>query len=271
MFELGNKNIVITGGAGLLGRQHAEAVAEYGANPIILDIDQEKSQEVANKISSKYKVNSCGLAVDITKEDQVEKCCRYIKDIFGGIDVLINNAANNPQVGESGLKNTSRLEFFPLATWNQDVAVGLTGAFLCSKHFGFEISKRTNGGSIINISSDLGVMAPDQRLYRKDGLEEEKQSVKPVTYSVIKSGLIGLTLYLSTYWAENNVRCNALCPGGVYNNQDKEFLVKVQSRIPLGRMAKFDEYKGAIVFLASSASSYMNGAVLNIDGGRTAW
>jgi len=272
MFDLTDKIVVITGGAGLLGKKHAEAVAEFGAIPVILDLSQKKAEDTAFQIKEKYKVDSLGLAVDITSEQQVFQCCEQLLQKFRKIDVLINNAANNPKVEESKEgKNFSRLENFDLEIWNQDLAVGLTGAFLCSKHFGQAISKNQNGGCIINISSDLGVIAPDQRLYQKEGLSEEEQNVKPVTYSVVKSGLIGLTRYLATYWAEKNVRCNALCPGGVFNHQDETFLKEVTSLIPLGRMAHVDDYKSVIVFMATDASSYMNGAILSVDGGRTVW
>ncbi len=180
----------------------------------------------------------------------------------------MNNAANNPKVETGGLQESSRLENFSVSAWNADIAVGLTGAFLCAKHFGSAIARQ--GGSIVNVSSDLGVIAPDQRLYRRHGLPEERQPVKPVTYSVVKSGLIGLTRYLATYWPES-VRCNALCPGGVENNQDVAFLDQIHARIPMGRMARADEYQGALLFLLSDASGYMNGATLIVDGGRTAW
>ena len=128
-----------------------------------------------------------------------------------------------------------------------------------------------NGGAIVNISSDLGVMAPDQRLYAEEGVVDDKQNVKPVTYSVVKSGMIGLTRYLSTYWAEKNVRCNAMCPGGVENGQPDDFLDKVNSRIPMNRLANADEYQGTLLWMLSDASSYLNGAIISVDGGRTAW
>lgn len=271
MFELKNKVVAITGGAGLLGRQHAEAVAEFGASPVILDLFKDKAEAVAADISEKYKVNAFGTGLDITNEKDVEKCCELILKKYGRIDVLINNAANNPKMETKGSKNFSRLENFDLKIWEQDIAVGLTGAFLCSKYFGHAISKNPEGGSIINISSDLGIIAPDQRLYRKEGLPEDEQPVKPVTYSVVKTGLVGLTRYIATYWADKNVRCNAICPGGVYNNQPEDFVDKLTKLIPLRRMAKLGEYKGTIVFLCSDAASYMNGAILSIDGGRTAW
>ena len=154
---------------------------------------------------------------------------------------MVNNAANNPKVEESAEVNFSRLENFPIDIWNDDINVGLTGSFLCAKYYGYQISKNPNGGSIVNISSDLGLVAPDQRLYSKHGLNETQQPVKPVTYSVVKTGLIGLTRYLATYWAEKNVRCNAMCLGGVENEQPDDFLRKVSSKIPMNRLAKVDE------------------------------
>jgi NAD(P)-dependent dehydrogenase (short-subunit alcohol dehydrogenase family) len=144
------------------------------------------------------------------------------------------------------------------------------GAFLCSQIIGKEMAKRNSGG-ILNISSDLGVIAPDQRLYAKKGLSPDEQPVKPVTYSVIKHAIIGLTKYLATYWADYNIRVNALSPGVVCAEQPEDFLEKINSRIPMGRMADEDEYKGAVLFLVSDASSYMTGANLIIDGGRTCW
>jgi NAD(P)-dependent dehydrogenase (short-subunit alcohol dehydrogenase family) len=142
---------------------------------------------------------------------------------------------------------------------------------LCAKHYGAAIARNPQGGSIVNISSDLGLIAPDQRLYRKPRLPDDQQPVKPVTYSVVKTGLLGLTRYLATYWADRNVRCNALCPGGVENSQDPGFLREVSGRIPLGRLARPDEYQGALLFLLSAASSYVTGAVFAADGGRSAW
>ena len=163
------------------------------------------------------------------------------------------------------------MENFSIDIWNKDILVGLTGSFLCAKYYGQVISQNPNGGCIVNISSDLGLIAPDQRLYAKKSLSEELQPVKPVTYSVIKSGLIGLTRYLSTYWIDKNVRCNAICPGGVENGQSDDFLNEVILRIPMNRLAKSDEYQGTFIWMLSDASSYLNGAIIPVDGGRTAW
>ena len=271
LFTLRDKVIVITGASGLLGREHAEAIASAGGIPVLLDLDQKVLDEQASHISNTFGVSSQGYSVDITNEGMVKENCKELMKTFGKIDGLVNNAANNPKVEDSGERNFSRLEYFSSDVWEKDLAVGLKGSFFCIKYYGFEISKNIGGGSIVNISSDLGLIAPDQRLYHVEGLSEEQQPVKPVTYSVVKAGLIGLSRYVSTYWADKSVRCNVLCPGGVENNQNGDFLKEVSLRIPMGRMARTDEYRGALLFLLSEASSYMTGAVLSVDGGRTAW
>ncbi len=271
LFRMDKQVVVITGATGLLGRKHAEAVAAYGGIPILLDLNQNNIDAFARELEEKYNVPATGMVVDITKEESIAENCALLKQKFGTISGLINNAANNPKVEGDGGKNFSRLENFPLEIWQQDIAVGLTGAFLCAKHYGSAIAENPAGGSIVNISSDLGLIAPDQRLYLKQGLPAEKQAVKPVTYSVVKTALLGLTRYLATYWADKNVRCNALCPGGIENNQDSAFLAELHARIPMGRMASADEYQGVLIFMLSQASAYLNGAVIPVDGGRTTW
>lgn len=271
VFDLSGRVAVITGGAGLLGVQHAEAIAEAGGHPVLADINEEEAIKKAKIISKKYCIDSIGVRTDITNKTEVEALLDVVLKRFERIDILINNAANNPKIkAKNENKVWSRFENFPIELWNQDIAVGLTGAFLCSQVIGSEMANRGRG-VILNISSDLGVIAPDQRIYFKPRLPAEKQPTKPVSYSVVKTALIGLTRYLATHWADKNVRVNALCPGGVKTDQPEEFLEKLTFRIPMGRMAQKDEYKGAILFLVSDASSYMTGATLIIDGGRTCW
>lgn len=271
MFSLKNKVIIVTGASGLLGREHIDAIASFGGIPILLDLNQEFLDSQVKQLNNKYNINSDGFAIDITIENQVKECSELIIKKFGRIDGLVNNAANNPKVENSTNLNFSRLENFPIEIWQNDLDVTLKGSFLCIKYFGYLISKNDRGGAIVNISSDLGLIAPDQRLYKVEGLTEELQPVKPITYSVVKTGLIGITRYVSTYWADKNVRCNAICPGGVENNQNADFLNEVIKRIPLNRMADKSEYKGLLVFLLSDASSYLNGSIIAADGGRSAW
>jgi NAD(P)-dependent dehydrogenase (short-subunit alcohol dehydrogenase family) len=270
IFSLKNKVVVITGAAGLMGRQHAHAIASFGGIPIIIDIHKKSNDEFVKQLNLQYKINTTGYVVDITNEQAVKKNCDQILKKYQKIDALINNAANNPKVENNSITNLSRLENYPLEQWNNDIAVGLTGAYICAKYYGSAINANPKGGVILNISSDLGLISPDQRLYKLEGLEDHQQPVKPVSYSVIKSGLIGLTKYLATYWP-GKVRCNAICPGGIEAGQAESFVKHITSLIPLGRMAKVDDYQGAIVFILSDASSYMNGAIIPIEGGRSTW
>ena len=269
-FDLSGRVAVITGGTGLLGQKHAEAVAELGGIPCLLDLDEAKAATTAKQLTSSYGCQSFGAAVDITNSDAIAKVQNQILNRFGKVDILINNAANNPKMENTEGKNWSRFEDFPMQVWNDDIAVGLTGAMQCARIFGTQMAQN-DGGVILNIASDLGVIAPDQRIYRNPGETINNQTVKPVTYSVVKAGLIGLTKYLATYWPEQGVRANALAPGGVFNGQDDAFVSRLTNLIPMGRMADQDEYKAAVAFMISDASSYMNGATLSIDGGRTIW
>ena len=272
-FSLSNKTAVITGGAGLLGLEHAEALLETGCLVVLTDLSQERLSLAKKRLVKIYgdeKVH-CQV-VDVTQESDVKAASLAIKKLYGRVDILINNAAIDPKVLNDGrVEEASRLENFSLDQWNLQISVGLTGAFICAKVFGSMMAEDGNGGVILNIASDLAVIAPNQSLYSCYGLTPEQQPVKPVTYSVIKSGLLGLTRYLSTYWLDCNIRSNSLSPGGIYNGQSDEFVERVSKLIPMGRMAKRDEYRGAVQFLCSDASSYMNGQNLVIDGGRSAW
>ena len=271
-FRLDGRVAVVTGGAGTLGRQHARAIAEAGGIPVLLDIHAAALADAVRSLRDLGLAVPDGLLCDITRLDAVTETCRAILDAHGRVDILINNAANNPKADDPGALDArrSRLEHFPIDRWEQDIAVGLTGAMLCSRVFGSVMAQRKRG-VILNIASDLALIAPDQRLYRVDGAAPDDQPVKPVTYSVVKAGLVGLTRYLATYWADSGVRVNAVCPGGVQERQDEVFLERIARLIPLGRMARPDEYNAAIVFLVSDASAYMTGAIVPMDGGRTAW
>lgn len=272
-FSLTGKTALITGAAGLLGFEHAAALLESGARVVLTDVNEAAMQSAKDVLGRDFGTHNIVVTtMDVTSAASVQAVADELAAGGIGVEILVNNAAIDPKVtGEQGVLETSRLENFPVAQWDLQIAVGLTGAFLCSQVFGSAMATSGSGGVIINIASDLSVFSPDQRLYRKDGLPEDLQPVKPVTYPVIKSGLIGLTRYLATYWADKGVRCNALSPGGVFNGQSDEFVQRLSNLIPLGRMASRDEYRAAVQFLCSDASSYMNGQNVVMDGGRSAW
>ena len=258
--RLDGRTVAVTGGAGFLGGQWIAALSEAGARVVSIDIvgAAPADERVRHE------------RVDITDPDALDDLAARLRDDGVVIDVLVNNAALDAPVTAEGLANAERFETFSVGRWHDELAVGLTGAFLCSRTFGPPMAARGHG-VIVNVASDLALVAPDQRLYRVDGLPEAEQPVKPVTYSVIKTALIGLTRYLSTYWAADGVRVNALCLGGVERDQDPAFVERLVERIPLGRMAAPGEYGDALVFLCSDASSYMTGASVVLDGGRTVW
>ncbi|MCG2831223.1 MAG: SDR family NAD(P)-dependent oxidoreductase, partial [Desulfobacteraceae bacterium] len=198
MFDLSGRVAIITGGAGLLGVKHAEVIAEAGGFTVLADINKEEAVKKAGIISEQYHAETMGIGTDITKKSEVEAMSNTVLKRFGRIDILINNAANDPKVVSGESLVWSRMENLSLDIWQKDIAVGLTGAFLCSQVIGTYMAQRS-GGVILNIASDLGLIAPDQRIYRKNGLDDDEQPVKPVTYSVVKHGIIGLTKYLATY------------------------------------------------------------------------
>lgn len=272
-FDISGKVCIVTGGGGLLGMKHAEAITEGGGVAVLLDIAPGGMERVKQKLEEEYGGDcrvEC-MVCDITSREALEGVREKLLEKYGHIDVLINNAANNPKV-EGGSKNLGAIRFcnFPLDMWNQDIAVGLTGAMLCAQVFG-ETMEKQNSGVVLNISSDYGIIAPDQRIYRKEGIPEEEQTVKPVSYSVVKHALMGLTKYLAVYWAGKGIRVNTLCPASLENGQDPEFQEKIGKLIPLGRMSDPDEYVCTILYMISDAATYMTGATVVLDGGRTIW
>ena len=271
-FDLSGKSALITGGAGLLGKEHALALLEVGANVVLWDVNKENLMRVTDELTRDFSGQSVIMSVvDISKEEEVNRAYKELESQGIIISILINNAAINPKYSSENNETVfSRVENLSLDDWNYQVSVGLTGAFICSKYFGAKMAA-SQEGVILNISSDLSVIAPDQRLYKLSGVMDNSQPVKPITYSVIKSGLVGMTKYLAAYWSANGVRVNALSPGGIYEDQNDDFVKKISDLIPLGRMAKSNEYRSAVQFLCSDASSYMTGQNIVIDGGRSVW
>ena len=268
IFSLDEGAYIVTGGLGFLGKAHCNAIAAFGGTPIVIDIHTNGLDDLRKDIELKYHQKLLFFEADITSQEKMSEIANEIEQNLS-IKGLINNAARNPIVTKSGFKNNNRFESYSINEWDLDLKVGLTGSFVCSQIFGKKMYDN-NGGSIINVSSELGLLSPKQSLYLDPNLDEDNQPVKPVSYPVVKTGLIGLTRYIATYWPRK-VRCNCICPGGVLNDQSEEFLSRVSAEIPLGRLANIEEYGACIVFLLSNASSYMTGSVVPIDGGRSAW
>jgi len=274
MFDLTGRTVLITGGCGQLGMQHAEAILEFGGEVVLADIVSEEEQEkVVTHLKQKYddpiwKPEISSVYMDVTDKVSIQKAVdKYVK-----IDVLINNAGIDPKV-EEGLDWKNKFEHLELDSWNKMLEVTLTGTFLCSQvvvnkmlSTGLESEYCTNGGIILNIASDLAIISPDQRIYK------DKNKVKPVSYGVAKAGVVNLTKYMATYFARKNIRVNSISPAGVKNEKvSEDFSQEISKLIPMNRMALPHEFKGAVAFLCSEASSFVNGHNLVIDGGRTVW
>ncbi len=265
IFSLEGKVAVVTGALGLIGRSHCYALAEAGANVVVCDLNEKESKRFSAELPS----NSLGVGLDITRIDSVKATKYNILKEFGRIDVLVNNAAINDMVENPVNKlQQSKFENYPLELFRKVMDVNVTGMFICSQVIGADMA-RQGSGSIVNIASTYGVVAPDQSLYVNPNGEQE--FYKSAAYPTSKGAVVMFTKFLASYWGSSGVRVNTLSPGGVENNQAEHFIEKYSKRTPLGRMAQPNDYKGALVFLASEASSYMTGANLVVDGGWTIW
>lgn len=262
-FMLHEKIAVVTGAAGLLGRQHCIALSEAGAIVIACDLDRFQCDKLAKSLPG----TAHGFQLDVTVKNSIENLKTFIQHRYGRLDILVNNAAVNDMFeNKSSAFENSKFENYPVELWDKSMKVNVTGIFLCSQLLGKLMIERKQG-SIINIASTYGVVAPDQNLYKRpDGTQPFYKS--PV-YSVTKGAVISFTKYLAAYWGMYGIRVNTLSPGGVLNGQEEYFINNYSSKTPLGRMADADEYRGAIVYLASDASKYVTGANLIVDGGLT--
>ncbi|MEZ4516563.1 MAG: SDR family oxidoreductase [Chloroflexota bacterium] len=265
LFSLAGKTAIVTGALGLIGRRHCEALAAAGANVVVTDINPEGCAEFAATLP----VRSIGRSLDVTSEASLVTLRNAVLAEFGHIDVLVNNAAINDMFESPALAaEKSRFENYPLEMWQQSMDVNVTGIFLCSQILGTPMAEQGKG-SIINVASTYGIMAPDQSLYlTPDG---RQPFYKSPAYPTTKGAVISFTRFLAAYWGHAGVRVNTLSPGGVENNQDDYFVSNYARRTMLDRMAYPTDYQGAVVFLASDASAYMTGANLVVDGGWTAW
>jgi len=264
IFSLTNKTAIVTGACGLLGKQHCAALAEAGANVVVADINEELCKTVASALDG----NHFAVGFDVTSPESIEQAKQRIMEKYGRIDILVNNAAINDMFENPALAGQQSIfENYPLDMWDKSWKVNVSGVFLCSQIFG-KVMAENGGGSIINIASTYGIVAPDQNIYKNEA--GEQTFYKSPSYPVTKSAVIGFTKFLASYWGTKNIRVNSLSPGGVENNQDEFFKNNYANKTLLHRMASPTDYKGAIVFLASSASAYMTGANLVVDGGWTA-
>ena len=272
LFDLTGSVAIVTGGAGLLGRQHAAAIAGAGGHAVLADLSEADARRSAADVTDRYGVEACGIRTDVTQPQSVQAMVASVVEKFGRIDILINNAALTMKGGgERAADYFAPFEAYPLALWDEALRVNLTGMFLCCQAVG-RLMVAQGSGVILNIASDVGTISPDHRIY--EGVVSPHTGAPfntPIAYATSKAAVINFTRYLATYWAGKGIRVNCLSPGGVYAGHDAQFVKQVSSRIPLGRMAREEEYRGAVLFLVSRASSYMTGSNLIVDGGRTAW
>ena len=269
-FDLTGRVAVVTGGVGLLGTEFCRTLAEAGAAVAVVDLNESASQATAETLtSSGYK--ALAAPTDITQPASVNAAVEKVLSAFGRIDILVNSAALDPKFDPEAVNKgitPGAFENYPLDLWNSALNVNLTGMFLMTQACVKPMIEQGKKGSVINICSTYGLNGPDQRIYVKDG---KRVAFKPVYYTVTKAGVMGFTKYLAAYYAETEIRVNALTPGGVFNNHEDYFVKNYSAKTILGRMARKDEMNGALLFLASEASSYMTGNNLVVDGGWTAW
>ncbi len=269
-FDLSGRVAVVTGGAGLLGAEFCRTLAEAGASVAVLDLNAQAAQQIASALcEAGYDARS--YAADISDREAVRALVASVVSDLGRLDILVNSAALDPKFDASAAQKGIALgsfEDYPLDQWNAALNVNLTGLFLITQACVRPMLEQGKKGSIINICSTYGLNGPDQRIYIKDG---KRVAFKPVYYTVTKGGVLGFTKYLAAYYAGTEIRVNALTPGGVFNNHEDYFVTNYSAKTILGRMARKDEMNGALLFLASDASSYMTGNNVVVDGGWTAW
>lgn len=266
-FDLRGKVAVVTGGAGILGQHFCAGLAESGANVAIVDLQGEKAQESAQALAERYKAKAIGLGCDVSDPESVRAMVAEVVAEFGEINILHNNAAGKSDDLEAFF---APFEEYRLDQWRKIMAVNLDGMFLVAQAVGKQMVAQGKGGSIIQTASIYGVMAPDHRIY-EGSFYLGRQINTPAVYTASKAAVIGLTKHLATYWADKGIRVNTLTPGGTESGQNDEFKRRYSARIPLGRMANAHEMVGALLYLASDASSYVTGHNIIVDGGLACW
>ncbi len=268
-FSLAGQVAIVTGACGLIGRHHCAALRDAGAQVVMLDIQHDALQQAAIELTVEGASAPVAYQADITDPDALQRVRDAVHDAFGRIDVLVNNGAVNDKVeGRGPAAEATRFEVFPLVEWRRVMDINTTGVFLPSQIFG-SVMAAAQRGSIVNIASTYALVAPDQSLYV--GPDGERRMYKSPAYPSSKGAVLSFTKYLAAYWGTAGVRVNALVPGGVEAGQDAWFVSAYARRTPLGRMAQADDYRGALLFLASDASRYVTGSTVVVDGGFTAW
>lgn len=269
-FDLTGRVAVVTGGGGQLGNEFCRTLVEAGAAVVVVDLNASAAQATADRLTNGgYK--SLAVPTDITQPEAVNALVEKTLSTFGRLDILVNSAALDPKFDPDAMNKgitPGAFEDYPLDLWNSALNVNLTGMFLMTQACVKPMIEQGKKGSVINICSTYGLNGPDQRIYIKDG---KRVAFKPVYYTVTKAGVMGFTKYLAAYYAGTDIRVNALTPGGVFNNHEDYFVKNYSAKTIMGRMAQKDEMNGALLFLASDASSYMTGNNVVVDGGWTAW
>lgn len=266
-FSLKNKTVLITGAAGILGKEFCNGLAEYNANIALVDINGEEAFKHARLLTDRYGIKAKAFECDVSSLGSVKQMVEDVVKDFAEINVLHNNAAGKTK----NLNNFfAKFEDFSLETWNEIMSVNLSGMFLVAQAVGKVMLKQNKGGSIIQTASIYGMLAPDQRIY-EDSFYMGTEINTPAVYTASKAAVIGLTKYLAAYWGDKGIRVNCISPGGVESGQNDIFVRKYANRTPLNRMAKYNEIVGALIYLASDASSYVTGQNFAIDGGLSAW
>jgi len=264
LFNLKNKTVILTGSAGRLGTRFAHVLSSAGANVVLIDLENEKNKKLESELIRKYGTRPTSFNVDITNQADMKKLTNRVMSKYKKIDVLINNAHFVPREHP---ERDAPFEKYPIELWDQTIAINLRGLLVCCQEIGKVMSKQNNG-VIVNISSIYGIVGADQRIYGKTRLNS------PPFYAATKGAMVNFTRYLAAYWHRKNIRVNTLTLGGVFDkklHRDAKFVEKYSEKTILGRMARKEDYDGALLFLASDASSYVTGANLIVDGGWTAW
>jgi NAD(P)-dependent dehydrogenase (short-subunit alcohol dehydrogenase family) len=267
LFDLSGKTAIVTGGAGILGRHFCKGLAEFGADVAVVDIEEKQASDFAEELHREYNVKAVGIGCDVSETTSVKKMVERVVEQFGQVNILHNNAASKSKDLDAFF---APFEKYSIGEWRKIMAVNIDGMFLVAQAVGDQMIQQGKGGSIIQTASIYGIMASDKRIY-EGSFYLGRQISNPAVYSASKAAVIGLTRHLAAYWADKGIRVNAIVPGGVESGQNDTFKSRYSARVPMNRMAQAHEMVGAVIYLASDASSYVTGQSIAVDGGLSAW